>query len=35
MACDLVVGDETCAFAITPAKLGLPYNVAGLLNFMS
>jgi methylmalonyl-CoA decarboxylase len=35
MACDLVYGDETCAFAITPAKLGLPYNVAGLLNFMS
>jgi methylmalonyl-CoA decarboxylase len=35
MACDLVYGDETCSFAITPAKLGLPYNVAGLLNFMS
>jgi methylmalonyl-CoA decarboxylase len=34
MACDLVVGDETCAFAITPAKLGLPYNADGLLNFM-
>lgn len=35
MACDLVYGDETCAFAITPAKLGLPYNIAGLLNFIS
>lgn len=35
MACDLVYGDETCAFAITPAKLGLPYNVGGFLNFMS
>lgn len=35
MACDLVYGDESCTFAITPAKLGLPYNVAGLLNFMS
>ncbi len=35
MACDLVYGDETATFAITPAKLGLPYNVAGLLNFMS
>jgi len=34
MACDLVFGDETCAFAITPAKLGLPYNTGGLLNFM-
>lgn len=35
MACDLVVADETCSFAVTPAKLGVPYNVAGLLNFMS
>lgn len=35
MSCDLVYGDETAAFAITPAKLGLPYNVAGLLNFIS
>lgn len=35
MACDLVYGDETCSFAITPAKLGLPYNVGGLLNFIS
>jgi methylmalonyl-CoA decarboxylase len=35
MGCDLVYGDETCSFAITAAKLGLPYNVAGLLNFLS
>jgi methylmalonyl-CoA decarboxylase len=35
MTCDLVFGDETSAFAITPAKLGLPYNVAGLLNFLN
>jgi methylmalonyl-CoA decarboxylase len=35
MACDIVIGDETSAFAITPAKLGLPYNSAGILNFMS
>jgi methylmalonyl-CoA decarboxylase len=35
MACDFVLGDETSAFAITPAKLGLPYNAAGFLNFMS
>ena len=35
MGCDLVYGDETCAFAITAAKLGLPYNVGGLLNFLS
>lgn len=33
--CDIVVGDETCAFAITPAKLGLPYNASGIQHFMS
>ncbi len=35
MACDIVLADETSAFAITPAKLGLPYNSVGFLNFMS
>ena len=35
MACDIVLSDETGAFAITPAKLGLPYNTNGFLNFMS
>lgn len=35
MSCDLAFGDETCSFAITAAKLGLPYNVAGLHNFLS
>src|SRR5262249_25704504 len=35
MPCDLVSGDEPCSSPIPPAKPGLPYNVAGLLNFMS
>jgi methylmalonyl-CoA decarboxylase len=35
MACDIVLSDETGAFAITPAKLGLPYNTNGFLNFIS
>lgn len=35
MNCDLVFGDETCTFAITPAKLGLPYNAGGFLTFMT
>lgn len=35
LACDLVVADETASFAITPAKIGLPYNIVGILNFMS
>jgi methylmalonyl-CoA decarboxylase len=35
MACDIVLSDETGAFALTSAKLGLPYNTNGFLNFMS
>jgi methylmalonyl-CoA decarboxylase len=35
MTCDLVIGDETCSFAITPAKLGLPYNPTGILHFIN
>lgn len=34
LSCDLVIGDETSSFAITPANLGLPYNTSGLLRFM-
>jgi methylmalonyl-CoA decarboxylase len=33
--CDIVIGDPTCAFAITPAKLGLPYNATGFQSFLS
>jgi methylmalonyl-CoA decarboxylase len=32
--CDMIVGDETCSFAITAVNLGVPYNAAGLLQFM-
>ena len=31
LSCDLAVADETASFAITPANLGLPYNITGLL----
>ena len=34
LSCDLVTGDETALFAITPANLGLPYNTTGLLHFV-
>ena len=34
LSCDLVTADETAAFAITPANLGLPYNTTGLLHFV-
>ena len=34
-ACDLVVAAREASFAITPAKLGVPYNLTGLLTFMN
>jgi len=34
MSCDIVVAAEGASFAITPAKLGVPYDIAGVLNFM-
>lgn len=35
MTCDIVIGDETSSFAITPAKLALPYNASGILHFIN
>jgi methylmalonyl-CoA decarboxylase len=32
--CDILVGTPSSTFAITPAKLGIAYNVAGLNHFM-
>lgn len=34
VACDLVVATRSSTFAITPAKLGIPYNSAGIGHFM-
>ncbi len=34
MSCDLVLAAEGATFALTPAKLGVPYDIAGVLNFM-
>jgi len=34
-ACDMVIAAEDATFAITPAKLGVPYNLSGLLTFMN
>lgn len=33
--CDMVVGDETAAFAVTPARLGLPYSASGIQYFLA
>ena len=35
LTCDLVVAMRTASFAITPAKLGVPYNTAGVAHFVS
>ncbi|BAE51046.1 Enoyl-CoA hydratase/carnithine racemase [Paramagnetospirillum magneticum AMB-1] len=35
LACDIVVATPDSTFALTPAKLGIPYNVSGLLTFMN
>lgn len=35
MACDMTVATPNATFAITPAKLGIPYNLSGLLTLIS
>lgn len=35
LVCDLLVGTHNATFAITPAKIGVPYNSTGLLHFIS
>jgi methylmalonyl-CoA decarboxylase len=33
-SCDLIVATRRASFAMTPAKMGLPYNTAGLVHFL-
>lgn len=33
-SCDIVIAAESATFAITPAKIGLPYDIVGVLNLM-
>jgi methylmalonyl-CoA decarboxylase len=35
LACDLLVATPDVTFAITPAKLGIPYNLGGVLTLMN
>lgn len=35
MACDILVATPETTFAITPAKLGIPYNLSGLLTLIN
>ena len=34
-ACDMVIASQDATLAVTPAKLGVPYNITGVLNFMN
>lgn len=34
-SCDILIGDETSSFAMTPAKIGIPYNPSGLIHFVN
>lgn len=35
LACDLIIATPSASFAVTPARLGIPYNVSGMLTFMN
>lgn len=35
MSCDMIVAGEDSTFAVTPAKLGMPYNISGVQNFLN
>jgi len=35
LACDLVVATPDASFAVTPARLGVPYNIGGMLTFLN
>jgi methylmalonyl-CoA decarboxylase len=33
--CDILIGCETVSFALTPAKLGIPYATSGMIHFIN
>ncbi len=35
MSCDIVISAEDSTFALTPAKLGVPYNISGVQTFLN
>lgn len=35
ISCDMIICTESSTFAITPAKIGLPYNASGLVRFLN
>lgn len=35
LACDIAIASPESSFAVTPARLGVPYNISGMMTFMS
>lgn len=35
LSCDMIVSSKNATFAITPAKIGIPYNASGILHFIN
>ncbi|MEI6206114.1 MAG: methylmalonyl-CoA decarboxylase [Desulfuromonadales bacterium] len=35
LICDIAIGCPTASFAITPAKIGVPYNSSGIMHFIN
>ena len=35
LICDIAVGSPSASFAITPAKIGVPYNSSGIMHFIN
>jgi methylmalonyl-CoA decarboxylase len=33
--CDILIGTENTSFALTPARLGVPYNITGILHVLN
>lgn len=35
LSCDMIVATDNATFAITPAKIGIPYNASGIMHFIN
>ncbi|MBR5086899.1 MAG: methylmalonyl-CoA decarboxylase [Muribaculaceae bacterium] len=35
LSCDMIVASNNATFAITPAKIGIPYNASGIMHFVN
>ena len=35
LSCDMIVSADNATFAITPAKIGIPYNASGIMHFIN